>query len=51
MAYLEGRELRVVTGNGLGDHRVAGAVAPVTPAWRPGPGYVLSYVTAGRRAS
>ncbi len=46
VAYLEGRELRLVTGNGLGDHRVAGAVAPVTPAWRPGPGYVLSYVTA-----
>ena len=37
----------MVAGNGRGDQRVAGPVAPVTPAWRPGAGYVLSYVTRG----
>ena len=47
VAYLEGGDLRVVTGSGVGDHRVAGPAAPVTPAWRPGAGYVLSYVTRG----
>jgi hypothetical protein len=45
IAYLEGRDLRVVNGDGGGDRRIAGGVAPVAPAWRPGPGHELAYVT------
>jgi len=49
VAYLEGASLRVVAGDGSGDRLVDTGVAPVTPAWRPGPGYVLSYATADGR--
>jgi len=48
IAYLSGDELRVVAGDGSGDHALARA-APVAPAWRPGPGRVLAY-SDGRRA-
>jgi hypothetical protein len=47
VAYLEGNTLRAVVGNGVGDHLVRRAAAPVTPAWRPGAGWVLSYAGAG----
>jgi len=43
VAYLAGRELRVVAGDGAGDRLVEAPVAAVAPAWRPGPGHVLAY--------
>lgn len=45
VAYLSGGDLRVVAGDGTGDHLVATGVAPVAPAWRPGQPYQLAYVT------
>jgi sugar lactone lactonase YvrE len=45
VAFLEGRDLRVVAGDGVGDRLLARGVAPVTPAWRPGSGHVLTYAT------
>jgi hypothetical protein len=45
IAYLSGAQLRVVAGDGTGDHLVANAVAPVAPAWRPGHAYELAYLT------
>jgi hypothetical protein len=47
IAYLSGGRLRIVAGDGTGDHAV-GPAAPVAPAWRPGPGRVLAY-SNGRR--
>jgi hypothetical protein len=50
VAYLERRResasLRVVDGSGGLDHLVARRAARVTPAWRPGRGYVITYATA-----
>jgi hypothetical protein len=50
VAYLERRgesvSLRVVDGRGEFDHLVARRAARVTPAWRPGRGYVITYATA-----
>lgn len=46
VAYLSGGELRVVAGDGTADHVLAGPVAPVAPAWRPGYRYQLAYVSA-----
>jgi hypothetical protein len=52
VAYRSGRALRVVAGDGTGDHLLASATAPVAPAWRPaerfGP-FDLTYVDAGGR--
>lgn len=48
IAYLSGRELRVVAGDGTGDHLLVSAVSQVAPAWRPGQKsgpYELAYVT------
>jgi hypothetical protein len=45
IAYVEGRDLRVVDGEGGNDRRIAGRVAPVAPAWRDGPTHVLAYAT------
>jgi WD40-like Beta Propeller Repeat len=45
IAYLEGRGLRLVDGDGSGDRRLAAGVARVAPAWLPGPGHVLAYAT------
>lgn len=42
IAYLSGGELRVVAGDGSGDHAL-GRAALVPPAWRPGPRRVLAY--------
>ena len=44
IAYLSGTTLRVVGGDGRGDHALASRVHPVAPAWRPRGGYVLTYV-------
>ena len=48
VAYLTRGELHVVGGNGVGDVDV-GPAARVAPAWRPGDGLRLSYVTARGR--
>jgi hypothetical protein len=49
VAYLAGRTVRVVAGDGADDHLLARDVARVAPAWRPGHPYELAYVTrAGR---
>lgn len=47
VAYLSGSDLRVVAGDGTGDHLLAGPVAPVAPAWRPGYPYQLAYISSG----
>jgi WD40 repeat protein len=45
VAYLNGTQLRLVVGNGQGDHMLVPRVRPVPPAWRPiGPEHVLAYV-------
>ena len=49
IAYLTGRALRVVGGDGRGDRPLAGTVRPVAPAWRPGGGYVVTYVDGASR--
>ena len=46
IAYLSGRELRVVAGDGTGDSVLERRVAPVSPAWRPGSRHVVAYVAA-----
>ena len=43
VAYLEGRVLRAVAGDGTGDAALRPHAAPVTPAWRPRAGHVLVY--------
>jgi hypothetical protein len=42
IAYVAGRKLHVVAGDGTGD-RVIDRAATVAPVWRPGPGYVIAY--------
>ena len=52
VAYLSASTLRVVAGDGTGDHLLATRVARVAPAWRPGRAegpYELAYVTARGR--
>jgi Tol biopolymer transport system component len=49
VAYLSASDLRVVAGDGTGDHLVATRVASVAPAWRPGHMYQLAYVGGGER--
>ena len=52
VAYLSASTLRVVAGDGTGDHLLATRVALVAPAWRPGQAegpYELAYVTARGR--
>jgi hypothetical protein len=44
IAYISGRRLRIVAGDGTGDHAV-GRAALVPPIWRPGSGRVLAYST------
>jgi hypothetical protein len=46
VAYRAGKSLRVIAGDGTGDHLVASVTAPVAPAWRPGADHVLAYVTS-----
>ena len=47
VAYLEAKTLRVVVGDGTGDRLLRRAAASVTPAWRPGGRWVLSYAGTG----
>jgi hypothetical protein len=47
IAYLSGHSLRVVAGDGTGDHLLAPAVAHVAAAWRPDRLYEVAYVTSG----
>jgi dipeptidyl aminopeptidase/acylaminoacyl peptidase len=49
VAYLSARTLRVIAGDGTGDHLLAAAVAPVAPAWRPNHPFELAYATGGNR--
>lgn len=49
VAYLSAGTLRVIAGDGTGDHLLATGVAPVAPAWRPGHPYQLAYVTGRGR--
>ena len=46
IAYLDGRELRVVAGDGTGDRLLRANVAPAGPAWQPGPRHQLAFVAA-----
>jgi hypothetical protein len=48
IAYRSGRALRVVAGDGTGDHLVAARVAPVAPAWD-GATHELAYADDGGR--
>lgn len=45
VAYLSAGTLRVVAGDGTGDHLLAPGVAHVAPAWRPNYSFQLAYVT------
>jgi hypothetical protein len=48
IAYLSGRHLRVVAGDGTGDREVGpAAAAHVAPAWRPGTSFTLAYADTG----
>jgi hypothetical protein len=49
IAYVAGSELRIVNGDGSGDHRFAATRASVAPAWRPDNTHVLAYVDARSR--
>jgi hypothetical protein len=53
IAYLAGsvprRELRVIAGDGVDDRVIAHRVAPVAPAWRPGPKRELAFVRRSGR--
>ena len=48
IAYVSGRRLRIVAGDGTGD-RAVGPAALVRPAWKPGAGRMLAY-SDGRSA-
>jgi hypothetical protein len=48
VAYRSGSSLRVVAGDGTGDHLLAIGVAPVAPAWRPDHAYQLAYIRNGQ---
>jgi Tol biopolymer transport system component len=49
IAYFSRHDLRVVAGDGTGDHLLTSGAAPVAPAWRPGHPYELSYEDAAGR--
>jgi WD40-like Beta Propeller Repeat len=51
IAYLSGSRLHLVAGDGTRDVDLCGepAAAPVAPAWRPGTGRTLAYVTSRGR--
>jgi hypothetical protein len=48
VAYLSAGALRVIAGDGTGDRQLAGGVAGIAPAWRPGHAYQLAYVRGAR---
>lgn len=43
IAYLRDQTLRIVAGDGTGDHVLDRYVAQIPPAWKPGAGFVLAY--------
>jgi hypothetical protein len=43
VAYVAGSELRIVNGDGTGDHALGRAAAGVAPAWRPGASRLLAF--------
>jgi hypothetical protein len=43
IAYLSGRALHVVAGDGMGDRVLVRRVAQVAPAWKPGPEHLLAF--------
>jgi hypothetical protein len=47
VAYLSAGTLRVVAGDGSGDHLLAAGVAKIAPAWRPGHPYEVAYLSTG----
>jgi dipeptidyl aminopeptidase/acylaminoacyl peptidase len=49
VAYLNGRELRVVAGDGTGDGVLRQAVGPTAPAWRPEADHELAFATVDGR--
>ena len=49
IAYLNGRELRVVAGDGTGDGPLRNVVGPTPPAWRPGSIRRLAFSTVDGR--
>jgi hypothetical protein len=49
IAYLTGRQLRVIAGDGTDDRRLARRVERVAPAWRPGGRHVLAFVESDGR--
>ena len=49
IAYLDGRSLRVVDGDGREDRLLARRVAPLAAAWQPGPEHVLAFARADGR--
>jgi WD40 repeat protein len=49
IAYLSGRQLRVIAGDGTDDRRFARTVERVAPAWSPGLPHVLAFVENGGR--
>ena len=49
VAYLNGRELRVVAGDGTGDGVLRRRVGTTPPAWRPGADRELAFSTVDRR--
>ena len=49
VAYLSAGTVRVIAGDGTGDHLLAARAAGVAPAWRPGYSFQLAYVTTGHR--
>ncbi len=52
IAYLAGGELRIVNGDGTGDHRLTTATQPdVAPAWRPDGTHTVAYVDARHRVN
>jgi Tol biopolymer transport system component len=46
IAYLDGRDLRVIAGDGTGDRLLRANVSPVAPAWSPGLSHHLAFVAA-----
>ena len=46
IAYVSGRTLRVVAGDGRGDRVLARGVRTVAPAWRPGGAHVVAWLGA-----
>ena len=51
VAYVTGHALHVVVGNNTGDKVLAGSVALVPPAWRPGSEEVLAYADPSGRVN